>query len=132
MTVAATASASPTASVATTATATAVADMAQAPRRQRARRRPLPSPHRARAGGPSITIDAVGDISLAREVVDRMQANGADYPYALVAPLLDGDIGFANLEGALTSRGEPWPKGVQLPHAAVVRVGAAPRGHSTS
>ena len=26
--------------------------------------------------GPSITIDAVGDVSLAREVVDRMQANG--------------------------------------------------------
>jgi len=40
-----------------------------------------------------------------------MQANGADYPYALIAPLVDGDIGFANLEGALTERGEPWPKG---------------------
>jgi poly-gamma-glutamate synthesis protein (capsule biosynthesis protein) len=59
----------------------------------------------------SITISAVGDISLARQVVERMQADGADYPYALVAPLTDGDIGFANLEGALTDRGEPWPKG---------------------
>ena len=64
----------------------------------------------AGAGGPSVTIDAVGDVSLARELVDRMQAGGADYPYALIAPLLTGDIGFANLEGALTSRGDPWPK----------------------
>jgi poly-gamma-glutamate synthesis protein (capsule biosynthesis protein) len=61
--------------------------------------------------GDTITISAVGDISLARQVVDRMEAHGADYPYALIAPLLDGDIGFANLEGALTERGEPWPKG---------------------
>ncbi len=59
----------------------------------------------------SITISAVGDISLARQVVQRMETNGADYPYALVAPLVVGDIGFANLEGALTDRGEPWPKG---------------------
>jgi poly-gamma-glutamate synthesis protein (capsule biosynthesis protein) len=53
----------------------------------------------------------VGDISLARQVVDRMEANGAGYPYALIAPLMTGDIGFANLEGPLTDRGEIWPKG---------------------
>jgi poly-gamma-glutamate synthesis protein (capsule biosynthesis protein) len=61
--------------------------------------------------GTSVTIVAVGDISLAREVVPRMEVNGAGYPYALIAHLIDGDIGFANLEGALTDRGEPWPKG---------------------
>lgn len=61
--------------------------------------------------GDSITISAVGDVSLAREVVDRMEANGADYPFALITPLVTGDIGFANLEGALTDRGDPWPKG---------------------
>src|SRR5437773_9079522 len=61
--------------------------------------------------GQSIAIDAVGDISLARQLVDRMNANGPDYPYALVAPLIDADIGFANLEGALTDGGRPWPKG---------------------
>ena len=60
---------------------------------------------------PSLTISAVGDISLAREVVDRMEAQGPGYPYALIAPLLTGDIVIANLEGALTDRGEPWPKG---------------------
>lgn len=60
--------------------------------------------------GASVTISAVGDISLARQVVDRMEANGADYPFALIAPLMTGDIGFANLEGPLTDRGEVWPK----------------------
>lgn len=61
--------------------------------------------------GVSVTISAVGDISLAREVVERMRQEGAAYPFALVARLIDGDIGFGNLEGALTERGEPWPKG---------------------
>jgi poly-gamma-glutamate synthesis protein (capsule biosynthesis protein) len=71
----------------------------------------------------SITIAAVGDISLAREVVPRMEANGAGYPYALVADeLADADITIANLEGALTDRGEPWPKGYNFrtpPHFAI-------------
>jgi poly-gamma-glutamate capsule biosynthesis protein CapA/YwtB (metallophosphatase superfamily) len=61
--------------------------------------------------GASVTISAVGDVSLARQVVEHMQANGAAYPYELIAPLMTGDIGFANLEGALTDRGEAWPKG---------------------
>ncbi|HEX5480066.1 MAG TPA: CapA family protein [Dehalococcoidia bacterium] len=60
---------------------------------------------------PSITIDAVGDISLAREVVAKMAANGAGYPFALVAPMLDGDVNIGNLEGPFTERGEPWAKG---------------------
>jgi poly-gamma-glutamate synthesis protein (capsule biosynthesis protein) len=61
--------------------------------------------------GASITISAVGDISLAREVVPRMEANGAGYPYELIRPLLTSDIAIGNLEGALTDRGDPWPKG---------------------
>lgn len=40
-----------------------------------------------------------------------MEAGGASYPYALITHLIDGDIAFANLEGALTDRGDPWPKG---------------------
>ncbi len=40
-----------------------------------------------------------------------MEANGAGYPYALITHLLDGDIAIANLEGAFTDRGDPWPKG---------------------
>ena len=77
---------------------------------------PTPAPD-----GASVTISAVGDISLARQVVDRMEANGADYPFALIAPLMTGDIGFANLEGPLTDRGEIWPKGYNFrtpPHFA--------------
>jgi poly-gamma-glutamate synthesis protein (capsule biosynthesis protein) len=61
--------------------------------------------------GQSITISAVGDVSLARQVVERMQAGGAGYPYALIQPLLKGDIVIGTLEGALTDRGDPWPKG---------------------
>jgi poly-gamma-glutamate synthesis protein (capsule biosynthesis protein) len=68
---------------------------------------PLPTPV---ASSRSITISAVGDVSLARQVVDWMELYGPGYPYELVAPLLTGDIVFGNLEGALTDRGEPWPK----------------------
>jgi poly-gamma-glutamate synthesis protein (capsule biosynthesis protein) len=39
-----------------------------------------------------------------------MAQYGAGYPYELVQPLLTGDLVFGNLEGALTDRGEPWPK----------------------
>ncbi len=85
--------AAPSATSAPTATATATLRLEPAP------------------PGSSITVSAVGDISLARQVVDRMEANGAGYPFALIAPLVRGDIGLANLEGALTERGEPWPKG---------------------
>jgi poly-gamma-glutamate synthesis protein (capsule biosynthesis protein) len=40
-----------------------------------------------------------------------MEQHGALYPYALVTHLLGADITIANLEGALTERGESWPKG---------------------
>ncbi len=99
---AATATATVTATSTATTAAAAVADST-----------PLAAAAAPPADGssPSVTISAVGDISLGRQVVDRMQANGAEYPFALVAPLITGDIGFANLEGPLTDRGEIWPKG---------------------
>jgi poly-gamma-glutamate synthesis protein (capsule biosynthesis protein) len=40
-----------------------------------------------------------------------MAAEGAGYPYALVAHLLQADLTVGNLEGALTDLGAPWPKG---------------------
>ncbi len=68
----------------------------------------------ARDGPPpeprSVTVTAVGDVSLARGVVDRMEVAGAGYPYALILDLLAGDIVVGNFEGALTTRGDPWPK----------------------
>lgn len=63
------------------------------------------------ASGASVTISAVGDVSLARQLNDRMAVAGAFYPYERIAPLLAGDILVGNLEGALTERGAPWPKG---------------------
>ncbi len=84
-------------------------------------------PPTASSGG-SVTIDAVGDISLARQLVDRMTANGPDYPYALIAPLMDADIGFANLEGALTDGGNPWPKGYNFRTPPPLAAGL-PRAH---
>ena len=95
-------------------------------RRQRRR------PSRPAPAGASITISAVGDISLARQVVDRMEANGAAYPYELIAPLITGDIGFANLEGALTDRGEPWPKGYNFRTPPRFASGLLDAGTSTS
>lgn len=60
--------------------------------------------------GRTVTISAVGDVSLARQVNDWMAQYGAGYPYELVQQYFTGDIVFANLEGALTDRGDPWPK----------------------
>ncbi len=72
---------------------------------------PTPTATATPPAGRSITISAVGDVSLARGVVDEMTANGATFPFELVTHLIDGDVGFANLEGPLTERGSPWPKG---------------------
>jgi poly-gamma-glutamate capsule biosynthesis protein CapA/YwtB (metallophosphatase superfamily) len=72
---------------------------------------PTPTPTATPRTGRSLTISAVGDVSLARGVIDQMNASGAAYPFALVTQLIEGDIGFANLEGPLTDRGSPWPKG---------------------
>lgn len=58
----------------------------------------------------TITVSAVGDIALARGVAERMETEGASYPFALVRDLLEGDIVVGNLEGAFTTRGDPWPK----------------------
>jgi poly-gamma-glutamate capsule biosynthesis protein CapA/YwtB (metallophosphatase superfamily) len=99
---------SPATSIATAATATPPATATSTSVAATPTAQPTATPV---PDGTSITISAVGDISLARHVAGWMEANGAAYPFALIAPLMTGDIGFANLEGALTERGEPWPKG---------------------
>ncbi len=69
---------------------------------------PAPSPVQEAEG---ITLNAVGDVSLARELVLRIDENGTEYPFALVRELYAAaDVSFANLEGAITARGEPLPK----------------------
>jgi len=58
-----------------------------------------------------VTIAAVGDVMLARDLVTLMDEHGALYPFERVAHLLrDADITVANLEGALTERGAPADK----------------------
>ena len=42
----------------------------------------------AQGTGRSVTISAVGDVSLARQVNDWMAQYGAGYPYELITPLL--------------------------------------------
>ncbi len=99
------------AATATTATATATHGTASATPLPATATPPATSTPVPPPAGASITISAAGDISLARQVAERMEVGGGAYPFALMAGLMTGDIGFANLEGALTDRGEPWPKG---------------------
>ncbi len=58
-----------------------------------------------------VTIAAVGDVMLARDLITLMDEHGALYPYERVLDLLrDADITISNLEGALTERGLPVEK----------------------
>lgn len=58
-----------------------------------------------------VTIAAVGDVMLARDLITLMDEHGSLYPYERVLDLLrDADITIANLEGALTERGLPVEK----------------------
>jgi poly-gamma-glutamate synthesis protein (capsule biosynthesis protein) len=53
-----------------------------------------------------VTIGAVGDVMLDRDVETLMATHGALYPFELVAGLLqNADVTIANLESALTNRG---------------------------
>jgi len=62
-------------------------------------------------GVPSITIAAVGDLMLDRDVETQMASEGALYPFERVLPMFEGaDLLIGNLEGALTDRGEPLDK----------------------
>jgi poly-gamma-glutamate capsule biosynthesis protein CapA/YwtB (metallophosphatase superfamily) len=59
----------------------------------------------------AITLDAVGDIMLGREVGRLIAERGPAYPFAAVQPLLArADLRIGNLELPLTERGTPSPK----------------------
>lgn len=54
-----------------------------------------------------VTINAVGDLMLDRDVERLMEERGGSYPFEKVQALLaDADITVANLEGTLSDRGE--------------------------
>ncbi len=60
----------------------------------------------------NVTLAAVGDVMLARSVGERIVADGPGVPFAGVAGILRGaDVAVANLECAISDRGEPAPKG---------------------
>lgn len=60
---------------------------------------------------PTITLVAVGDVMLARDLVTLMDTHGSTYPFEHVATLLgDADVTIANIEGTLTERGTPADK----------------------
>jgi poly-gamma-glutamate synthesis protein (capsule biosynthesis protein) len=53
-----------------------------------------------------VTLNAVGDIMLARDLITMMDTYGSDAPYAAVRDLLAGaDLTIANMEGPFTERG---------------------------
>ena len=59
----------------------------------------------------TITIAAVGDIMLARDLTTLMDEHGAIYPFERVLPLLrNADVTIANFEGTFTDRGAPAEK----------------------
>ncbi|MFC1498553.1 CapA family protein [Verrucomicrobiota bacterium] len=62
-----------------------------------------------------LTLAAVGDIMLTRQVGEKIKEHGPFYPFCYIADALKKfDIVFANLETPVTSRGQPSSK--QCPH----------------
>jgi poly-gamma-glutamate capsule biosynthesis protein CapA/YwtB (metallophosphatase superfamily) len=57
-----------------------------------------------------LLLAAVGDVTFGDGVATAIRTYGARYPWRSVAPVLrSADIAVANLEGAVSTRGSPWP-----------------------
>jgi poly-gamma-glutamate capsule biosynthesis protein CapA/YwtB (metallophosphatase superfamily) len=57
-----------------------------------------------------LVLAAVGDVTLGSGVLSAIRARGPRYPWRSVAPMLrNADLAVANLEGAVSTRGAPWP-----------------------
>jgi poly-gamma-glutamate capsule biosynthesis protein CapA/YwtB (metallophosphatase superfamily) len=58
-----------------------------------------------------LTLASVGDINLGDVPGEAIAANGTDYPWEGVGKALrSADLSFGNLESAISTRGEPFPK----------------------
>lgn len=69
---------------------------------------PASMPQQEPAQAQPIRVIAVGDIMLGGTAAPELATLGYDYPFALIGDVLRrGDIVFGNLEGPLTSRGQP-------------------------
>jgi poly-gamma-glutamate capsule biosynthesis protein CapA/YwtB (metallophosphatase superfamily) len=57
-----------------------------------------------------LVLAAAGDVTLGAGVLSAIRARGPRYPWHSVAPVLRrADLAVANLEGAVSTRGKPWP-----------------------
>ncbi|HEX2045948.1 MAG TPA: CapA family protein [Gaiellaceae bacterium] len=57
-----------------------------------------------------LLLAAVGDVTFGDGVLTAIRAHGARYPWHSVASVLrSADLAVANLEGAVSRRGAPWP-----------------------
>ncbi len=63
-----------------------------------------------------VTLTAMGDIMLSRNVAAKIKENGTDYPFQEIAPYIKADIVFANLECPITA-GPIVPTGSMIFHA---------------
>jgi poly-gamma-glutamate synthesis protein (capsule biosynthesis protein) len=53
-----------------------------------------------------VTLNAVGDLMLERDIITMMDEHGSVFPFAAVAEVLgDADVTIANMEGTFTERG---------------------------
>src|SRR5215204_6248468 len=70
---------------------------------------PAPTPRPAPTAQPPskrVTLNAIGDIMLARDLISMMDTYGSAAPYSGVRDLLaDADLTIANMEGTFTDRG---------------------------
>jgi hypothetical protein len=58
----------------------------------------------------SLVLAAAGDVTFGTDVASAIAANGPEYPWLSVGPLLrSADIATANLEGTVSTRGSPVP-----------------------
>jgi poly-gamma-glutamate capsule biosynthesis protein CapA/YwtB (metallophosphatase superfamily) len=58
-----------------------------------------------------LSLASVGDINLGDVPGEAIEANGPDYPWEGVGKILrSADLAFGNLESAISTRGEPFPK----------------------
>jgi poly-gamma-glutamate synthesis protein (capsule biosynthesis protein) len=88
------------------ATATTSADQTSDPTQAQPATTETPDSSPTALANGRVTLNAVGDLMLARDIITMMDERGSAYPFAAVKDLLaDADITIANMEGTFTDRG---------------------------
>ena len=93
------------------ATATTSADQTSDPTQPQPATTETPGSSPTALANGRVTLNAVGDLMLARDIITMMDERGSAYPFAAVKALLgDADVTIANMEGTFTDRGVPAAK----------------------